>query len=181
MGEKMKFINALHEEYVPTSWLTFDDVLLVPRYSTLKSRNDSKISTKSALFSYDSINIPIISANMDTVTGSEMAIAMNNLGGLGILHRFHKKFDDYKKEIYKVFDECQQVSFSVGIGNDWLDFAKSIKKELENKTNSYHQVSVCLDVAHGHMEQSVEMVKMLHDELDPFFIIAGNIATPSGA
>ena len=66
--------------------LTYDDVLIVPRRSTLASRKEASTTTK--LTRNLSINIPIISSNMDTVTESEMAIALARLGGIGIIHRF---------------------------------------------------------------------------------------------
>jgi len=66
--------------------LTFDDVLIVPSKTDMRSRKDPSLKTQ--LTRNYSINLPIISANMDTVTESDMAIAMAQLGGLGILHRF---------------------------------------------------------------------------------------------
>ncbi len=66
--------------------LTFDDVLLVPKYSDITSRSQTNLATK--LSKNISLNIPLISANMDTVTESAMAIAMARQGGLGIIHRF---------------------------------------------------------------------------------------------
>ncbi len=66
--------------------LTFDDVLLVPRHSRIASRADVDLST--TLVPGLRLAIPIISANMDTVTESEMAIAMARAGGLGVIHRF---------------------------------------------------------------------------------------------
>jgi IMP dehydrogenase len=66
--------------------ITFDDVLLVPQHSAIKSRKD--VSTISWLVPGISLTIPIISSNMDTVTETRMAIAMAQLGGIGILHRF---------------------------------------------------------------------------------------------
>ncbi|MFH1376433.1 MAG: IMP dehydrogenase [Candidatus Woesearchaeota archaeon] len=66
--------------------LSYDDVLVVPKYSEIKSRKD--VSTKTKLTRNLSINIPIISANMDSVTEKEMAIAMAENGGFGIIHRF---------------------------------------------------------------------------------------------
>ncbi len=66
--------------------LTFDDVLLVPRFSTVKSRSEANTSTK--LTRRLSLHIPIVSAAMDTVTESRMAIAMAREGGIGIIHRF---------------------------------------------------------------------------------------------
>jgi IMP dehydrogenase len=66
--------------------LTFDDVLLVPRRSAVASRRDVSMATQ--LTQHISLNIPIVSANMDTVTESAMAIAMAREGGIGIIHRF---------------------------------------------------------------------------------------------
>lgn len=66
--------------------LTFDDVLLVPKYSAIKSRKNAVTTTK--LTENIELSIPIISANMDTVTESEMAIVMAREGGIGIIHRF---------------------------------------------------------------------------------------------
>ncbi len=66
--------------------LTFDDVLLVPKRSSICSRRD--VNTSSLLVPGIRLQVPIISANMDTVTESEMAIALAQQGGIGILHRF---------------------------------------------------------------------------------------------
>jgi IMP dehydrogenase len=66
--------------------LTFDDVLLVPHRSSIHSRKD--VSTGTWLVPGMCLSIPIVSANMDTVTETRMAIAMAQLGGIGILHRF---------------------------------------------------------------------------------------------
>lgn len=66
--------------------LTFDDVLLVPKLSNIRSRSD--VSTRATLAGKIELRIPIISANMDTVTETRMAIAIAQHGGIGILHRF---------------------------------------------------------------------------------------------
>lgn len=70
----------------PSKGLTFEDVLLVPRRSPIKSRRD--VNTQTRLTDRIRLNIPVISANMDTVTEARMAIAMAKNGGIGILHRF---------------------------------------------------------------------------------------------
>jgi len=79
--------------------LTFDDVLLVPKLSQVKSRKD--IETKTKLSRRISLNIPIVSANMDTVTESSMAIAIAREGGLGVIHRF-LSIQDQVAEVLKV-------------------------------------------------------------------------------
>jgi IMP dehydrogenase len=70
----------------PRLALTFDDVLLVPQRSRIRSRRD--VSTRSHLTRHIEVEIPIVSANMDTVTTAPMAIAMAQLGGIGVIHRF---------------------------------------------------------------------------------------------
>lgn len=70
----------------PVKGLTFDDVLLMPKRSSILSRHD--VDTCTWLTSKINLHIPILSANMDTVTESAMAIAMARAGGIGIIHRF---------------------------------------------------------------------------------------------
>ena len=70
----------------PHVGLTFDDVLLVPKRSAIKSR--SLVSTSTYFSRGIQIAVPIVSANMDTVTEAPMAIAMARAGGIGVIHRF---------------------------------------------------------------------------------------------
>lgn len=77
---------AHHLNLRPAVGLTFDDVLLVPRHSAMRSRNDARTDT---WFSrHIRLQNPIVSSNMDTVTESEMAITIARAGGIGVIHRF---------------------------------------------------------------------------------------------
>ena len=70
----------------PTKGLTFDDVLLIPQRSAITSRKD--VDTSSFVTTKIKVRVPVLSANMDTVTEAAMAIAMARVGGLGVIHRF---------------------------------------------------------------------------------------------
>ena len=92
--------------------LTFDDVLLVPKRSSIVTRSQTNLQTK--LSKNISLNIPIISANMDTVTEFAMAVAMAREGGIGIIHRF-LTITEQVNEVLKV-----KRSGSVIIENPYL-------------------------------------------------------------
>ena len=104
--------------------LTFDDVLLVPKYSDITSRSQTDLNTK--LSRNISINIPFVSANMDTVTESSMAMAMARAGGIGIIHRF-LSIQEQASEVLKV-----KRSGSVIIENPYsISPEKSIQNALD--------------------------------------------------
>ena len=84
---------------LPEVALTYDDVLLVPQYSDVESRR--KLSTRTQLTSKISMEIPIVSANMDTVTEHEMGIVMARAGGIGFIHRF-MTIDDQVRQVMRV-------------------------------------------------------------------------------
>jgi IMP dehydrogenase len=84
---------------LPELALTYDDVLLVPQYSDVASRR--KLSTQTKLTRAITLHAPMISANMDTVTESEMAISMAREGGIGIIHRF-MTIDEQVRQIGRV-------------------------------------------------------------------------------
>ena len=151
--------------------LTFDDVLLVPCKSEMRSRRDP--SLKSKLTKKLSIETPLISANMDTVTEAEMAIAMNNMGGLGILHRF-ASIEDQVKFVNSVKSTGATIlSASIGVNDDFKDRAKALISAGVNV--------VTIDIAHGHAVSMIEVMKWLKDTYPQVEIIAGNMATPEAA
>jgi IMP dehydrogenase len=87
-----------HQNKIVGEGLTYDDVLLVPAYSEILPR---EVSIQSKFTRNISINIPIISAAMDTVTESQMAIAMAREGGIGVLHK-NMTIDEQAQKVRKV-------------------------------------------------------------------------------
>src|SRR5690606_3632717 len=92
-----------------------DDVLLLPQHSDIVSRSTIDLGGGKL-----GLKTPIISANMDTVTEEDMAIAMHNAGGLGIIHRF---LDE--KRLQQIISRCRSTgattAISVGINHKDID------------------------------------------------------------
>ncbi|MBI3543308.1 MAG: IMP dehydrogenase, partial [Deltaproteobacteria bacterium] len=157
----------------------FDDLLLVPAYSTIESRSNVDVSVDLAGIR---LGCPVVSSNMDTVTEAEMATAMELLGGLGIIHRYLSP-EARLGQLEKV-RQLRHRAFAVGVTRDEIAFAKQL---IDGGANA-----ICLDVAHGHssmMERALGELRAYADKvtrarfaplLRPVFI-AGNVATPEGA
>jgi IMP dehydrogenase len=164
----MNLIFAWNEIKMRSKGLTFDDVLIVPCRSDVKSRREPKLTTK--ITRKREIAIPIISANMDTVTEYEMAIAMHKLGGLGILHRF-MTIEHQVEQMQKMKEAgVSLLAASIGVSDDFKERAQSLLK-------AGAQI-LTIDIAHGHSVQMMETIKWLKDKNSEVEIIAGNVATP---
>lgn len=151
--------------------LTFDDVLIMPAKSEVRSRRDPSLRTRLTKTKF--LETPIISANMDTVTESKMAIAMHNMGGLGVLHRF-MNIDQQVLEIQKVKAAgAQIISASIGVNAEFKERAEALIKAGVNL--------MTIDIAHGHSVQMMETLKWLKDKFSDLEVIAGNLATPDAA
>lgn len=151
--------------------LTFDDVLMMPQRSDVRSRRDPSLNSR--LTKNLTLETPIISANMDTITGVEMAIAMHNLGGLGILHRF-ASIEEQVAMVQKVKDAgAHIISASIGVGDESKARAKALMDAGVNL--------ITIDIAHGHSVQMMETMKWLKDTSPRVQIIAGNLAMPDAA
>ena len=150
--------------------ITFDDVLLVPGYNGIRSRQS--VTTDVQITEALSLRIPVISSNMDTITGWQMAAAMAKLGGLGILHRFMSIEQNVAE--YRRASESGAVGVCVGVSGDAMERAEALVAAGAS--------ILCVDVAHGHSKMVNQMVRALRDKFgDNICIIAGNVATYAGA
>jgi len=158
-------------------YLTFDDILIAPDYSDIESRQD--ISTGQEFLGI-TLGLPILSANMDFVTGAEMAETMHNLGALGILHRFWPSEETYLTAI----ENLHQLNISVWISIGIRDIKASLEfiKRVQSRVALY---GVCIDVAHGHHAKVAELLESIKgsptESLSNLKVIAGNVATIEGS
>ena len=129
--------------------LTFDDVTLAPKYSTILP---SEVDTKTELSKNLILKIPLLSSAMDTVTESKMAIAIAKAGGIGIIHR-NLEIKKQIKEIKKVKAKKLLVGAAVGAGNNELKRAQAIINENVDL--------IVVDTAHGHSKKVAEIIKVI--------------------
>lgn len=159
-------MNDRHTELQFTNGLSYDDILLRPRRSDVRSRSEPDIN--SVLVGDIEVDVPIVSSPMDSVTEYEMAQTLADQGGVGIVHRFLS----IKEQSESVSRVDGLVGASVGIDGEWLDRAHSVVNAGAD--------FVCVDVAHAHSDMCLESVRTLEDELE-VPIMAGNVSTREGA
>lgn len=152
--------------------LTYDDVLLVPRRSSVRSRQQVSLATK--LSRRVALQIPVVAANMDTVCLGDMAAAMARLGGAGIVHRF-LPVDQHAQEVEKAKRATGGLPIGAAVGTDH-DMIERARAVIEAGADA-----VVLDIAHGHAEHAIDGVKRLKDAFADTDVIAGNVATAAGA
>jgi len=150
--------------------LTFDDVTLVPKYSSVLP---SDVITETSLSKNLHLKIPLITSAMDTVTESKMAIAIAKAGGIGVIHR---NLDVKKQilEIKKVKSQKLLVGAAVGAGENEFIRAKKILKENIDL--------LVVDTAHGHTKKVGEIItKIKKIKPKKVTLCAGNVATSEAA
>ena len=153
--------------------VTYNDVLLVPQYSDIKSRNEVKLTSN---LSDNQFRLPIIASPMDTVSEKDMVVAMADEGGLAIVHRYNtieEQVNIVEHSIANLANPDSSVAAAIGTSGDYLERAVALV--------GHGAKILCVDVAHGHHILMRRALQQLRGILkDSVHIMAGNVATLEG-
>ncbi len=153
--------------------LDFDDVLIMPKRSTLKSRSEVILERtfKFKNSSNEWTGVPIMVANMDTTGTFEMAKALFPFKVITCIHK-HYTIEDWKAFLESLSElDFNYFTVSIGITEQDIELLKNII-EFENRIKF-----ICVDVANGYTENFIEKVKLIHQTYPNKIIIAGNVVS----
>ncbi len=145
--------------------LSFDDVLLSPRYSDIISRSDIDLSLD--IGTTRKMMLPVFGAPMDTIMNSDMAAALYEAGARGIMHRYCS-IEEQALAVRKV-SSTVEVFGAIGVTGDYTERAVALV--------GAGAAGLCIDVAHGHHLSVVNAIKSIRQMFPNIHIMAGNVAT----
>ena len=165
--------------------LTFDDVLLVPQYSEI-TPDMADVSTK--LTNTFKMNVPFLSAAMDTVSEHKLVTALALAGGLGVIHK-NMSIADQAKEVemvknYEFDNEKNKRALIDKKGRLCVGAAIGVTADMMDRVHALMDAGVdvfVLDSAHGDSKNIINAIKNLRLEYSSMELIAGNVATYEGA
>ena len=149
--------------------LTFDDVTLIPQYSSVLP---TETITNCKLSKNLNLQIPLLSSAMDTVTESKMAIAISKSGGIGVIHR-NLSINKQVAEVQKIKRRNYIVGAAIGVSTKDLERAEELSRI---KTDL-----IVIDTAHGHTKKVLNMIRKIKKKLKNSTLCVGNIATGKAA
>ncbi|WP_125760879.1 GMP reductase [Companilactobacillus hulinensis] len=145
----------------------YEDIQLIPNKCIVDSRSECDTSVK---FGPRTFKIPVVPANMQTIIDESLAEKLSANDYFYIMHRFQpEKRIEFIKDMN---DKGLFTSISVGIKDDEFDFINELKHE------GLKPDYVTIDVAHGHSDRVIQMIKCVKTYLPETFLIAGNVGTP---
>src|SRR5690554_3389626 len=145
----------------------YEDVQLVPEKCVVTSRREC--DTEIAFGKYQ-FKMPVVPANMETIIDEQLAFWLAKNGYFYIMHRFDE--ESRIPFIKKMKENKLFSSISVGVKDREYDFIKSLKEK--DLVPDY----ITIDIAHGHSDQVISMIKHIKSLIPETFVIAGNVATP---
>ena len=143
----------------------YEDIQLIPNKCIIKSRSEA--DTHVTLGDY-TFKLPVVPANMQTIIDEDIAEKLAKNGYFYIMHRFDEA--SRKTFVKRMNDQGLIASISVGVKDYEYDFVSSLKDDAPE--------FITIDIAHGHSDSVIEMIKHIKKELPDTFVIAGNVGTP---
>ena len=143
----------------------YEDIQLIPNKCIIKSRSeaDTHVTLGDYIF-----KLPVVPANMQTIIDENIAEKLAKNGYFYIMHRFDEA--SRKTFVKRMHDQGLIASISVGVKDYEYDFVSSLKDDAPE--------FITIDIAHGHSDSVIEMIKHIKKELPDTFVIAGNVGTP---
>ncbi len=143
----------------------YEDIQLIPNKCIINSRSEADTSVQ---FGKHTFKLPVVPANMQTIIDEDVAEMLAKQGYFYIMHRFDEA--SRKDFIQKMHAQGLIASISVGVKPYEYEFVTSLKDDVPDY--------VTIDIAHGHAESVIKMIKHIKSELPETFVIAGNVGTP---
>lgn len=145
----------------------YEDIQLVPNKCIINSRSEADTTVTLGDYTFE---MPIVPANMQTIIDDQVAEQLAKKGYFYIMHRFDESAR--KPFIKRMHEQGLIASISVGVKDDEYVFVTSLKDDAPE--------FITIDIAHGHADSVIKMIKHIKSELPTTFVIAGNVGTPEG-
>ncbi len=145
----------------------YEDIQLIPNKCIVKSRSECDTSVKLGNYTF---KMPVVPANMQTIVDEDLSYWLAENGYFYVMHRFEE--GRRIAFINRMHEAGLFASISVGVKTTEYDFVKQLSEDALNPE------FITIDIAHGHSQQVIDMIKHIKAYLPETFVIAGNVGTP---